>query len=280
MVTSTNPLAKHFRQPQLYVKLPSNGQWYSPGALEATATGEYPVYAMTAKDELTLKTPDALLNGQSTVDVIQSCMPNIKDAWAMPAVDVDAVLIAIRTATYGNRMEFTSVCPHCKEKNENAVDLGNLAAQITCPDFNTTVKVNGLEIYLKPQSYKQFNKSSIENFEQQRILAVVNDEVMDEGEKMARFNQLFSKLLNMTVEQITKGVAAIKTDDGTVVDDRDMLDEFFKQCDKSVWNAVKDRLTEISNSSPLKRVPITCEQEECNKEYVTPLIFEMSNFFD
>ena len=31
-------------------------------------------------DEITFKTPDALLNGQATVDVIQSCIPNIKDA--------------------------------------------------------------------------------------------------------------------------------------------------------------------------------------------------------
>jgi hypothetical protein len=34
---------------------------------------------MTAKDELMFKTPDALLNGQSTVEVVKSCIPAIQD---------------------------------------------------------------------------------------------------------------------------------------------------------------------------------------------------------
>ena len=64
---SQNPLAKHFRQPILYLKLPSNGRWYPEGSVELPVTGEIPVYAMTARDEITLKTPDALMNGTSTV---------------------------------------------------------------------------------------------------------------------------------------------------------------------------------------------------------------------
>jgi len=279
MTNSTNPLAKHFRQPQLYIKLPSGGRWYSADSLESTATGELPVFAMTAKDELTLKTPDALLNGQSTVDVIQSCVPSIKNAWLMPSVDLDAVLIAIRLATYGHQMDFTSVCPHCGQKNEHAIDLGTLASQITCPDFNKTVLVDGLEIFIKPQTYKQFNKAGIENFDQQRLINVISDEQLDEEEKMLKFNALFKKLLELTVEQVTKSVAGIKTEDGTMVEDRAQLDEFFKNCNKTIWNAVKDHLTELGDHNPLRRIPIVCEQDNCGKSYETPLVFEMSNFF-
>src|SRR6056300_1622120 len=101
-----SPLQKFYRQPKLYLSLPSDGKYYPPGVLETTETGEYPVYSMTAKDELAFKTPDALINGQSTVDVIQSCIPNIKNAWEMPSLDLDAALIAIRIATYGEHMDF------------------------------------------------------------------------------------------------------------------------------------------------------------------------------
>ena len=79
--SGANPLQKYFRQPKIYIKLPSNGKWYPNGSLEVTDNMEFPVYAMTARDELMFKTPDALLNGQSTVDVIQSCVPSIKNAW-------------------------------------------------------------------------------------------------------------------------------------------------------------------------------------------------------
>ena len=55
---SNNPLAKHFRQPVMYIKLPSQGRWWANNAIEIPVTGEIPVYAMTARDEITFKTPD------------------------------------------------------------------------------------------------------------------------------------------------------------------------------------------------------------------------------
>jgi len=81
---ATNPLSKYFRQPALYINLPSEGRWYPDGGVEIPVTGSVPIYAMTAKDEITMKTPDALLNGAATVSVIESCCPAIKDAWKMP----------------------------------------------------------------------------------------------------------------------------------------------------------------------------------------------------
>jgi hypothetical protein len=279
MANSANPLSKHFRQPQLYIRLPSDGRWYPNEALEVSETREYPVYPMTARDELTLKTPDALLNGQATVDVIQSCMPNIKNAWEMPSVDLDAILIAIRKATFGHEMEFVTVCPHCKRKNDSAIDLNVLADSITCPDYETTVKVDGLEFYLKPAPYRQINKASQENFDQQRLIAVVSDENMDEAEKLSKFHKIFNKLLDMTVESISNSVAAIKTDTGEVVTDKAFIDEFLRNCNKSVWESVKKHLEDIGKDAALKNIHITCEHEDCGKEYVTPLVFEQSNFF-
>jgi hypothetical protein len=279
MTQSPNPLSKHFRQPQLYLKLPSAGRWWPAGSIDIPVTGELPVFAMTAKDELTMKTPDALLNGQSTVDVVQSCIPSIKDAWKMPSVDLDAILIAIRQATYGNHMEFVSVCPHCQRKNEREADLSVIAQSFVCPNFEEVILIEDLEIYLKPQNYFQFNKASMENFEQQRILAVVGDKTLSDEDKLLKFNELFRKLLSLTVEQVTKGVAGIKTEDGVLVEDRDQLDEFFANCNRPVWDAVKTRLETLADQTPLKHVKVECEHDDCGKGFETPLVFEMSSFF-
>ncbi len=279
MTNSSNPLFKHFRQPQIYLRLPSQGRWYEPGSLDMPVTGELPVYAMTAKDELTLKTPDALLNGQATVDVIQSCLPNIKDAWKVPSVDLDAILIAIRQATYGPRLELMSLCPHCQTKNEHDINLQSVADQIVLQDFESTIKIKGLEIFLKPQNYKDFNKTSLENFEQQRVLNVVNDTTLSDEEKLTKFNLLFKKLLELTVSTVSKSVGAIKTEDGTLVEDTAMIDEFFVNCDKEIWNSVKQRLEQMGDQNPLKNIPLVCENEECLKPYTTPLLFETSSFF-
>ena len=118
-----NPLANWYRQHKIYVKLPSKGKFYKKGALDISANEEYPVYAMTAKDELMFKTPDALLSGQSTVEVIKSCIPAITDPWSMPSIDLDFCLIAIRVATYGESMEVGTDCPHCKASNSYDINL-------------------------------------------------------------------------------------------------------------------------------------------------------------
>ncbi len=87
MTENTNPLGKYYRQPQIYIRLPSKGKYYGPDVFTPTETGEIPVLPMTAKDELSFKTPDAMMSGQATVDVIQSCVPNFKNAWKMVNFD-------------------------------------------------------------------------------------------------------------------------------------------------------------------------------------------------
>ena len=161
MVENTNPLNKYYRQPSIYISLPSKGRYYSEDVYTSTQTGEIPVLPMTAKDEMAFKTPDAMINGQATVDVIKSCCPNIKDAWGMPSIDVDSVLIAIRIATYGNSMSFDSKCPHCGEDNTHDVDLGKPLNSLQCPDYSKYMQYKDLKIKFKPQLYFTVNKSNI-----------------------------------------------------------------------------------------------------------------------
>jgi len=161
---AANPLFKHFRQPAIYLKLPSAGQFYAEGTLDLPSTGAIPVFPMTVKDELTLKTPDALLNGQGMVDVIHSCCPNIKDAWSMPAVDVDAVFIAIRLASYGTQIDINTRCPHCKTENEHGIDLRALLDGVTPVDYTRPGFIEGLTVMFKPQTYKNINDISLINY--------------------------------------------------------------------------------------------------------------------
>jgi hypothetical protein len=277
---SSNPLAKHFRQPALYIKLPSQGRWYPEGSLDLPVSGEIPIYPMTAKDEITMKTPDALMNGASTMMVIESCCPNIKDAWKMPAVDIDPILIAIRLATYGNSMDFTANCPHCGTENERALDLNFILDKVTVADWSKPVITNNIEIHLKPQTYEDFNKNNIVNFEEQRIMKMIQDENVSDSEKIQNFGELFKKLIATGIEQVSKSIDGIKIEDGTYVTDKEHIREFLENCDRKIWNDIKNHLAEIQNSINYNQITIECENEECKKEFITPFVFEQSNFFD
>ena len=108
-----NPLSAYFRAPKLYTQIPSGGKYYTPDIVEMPDTGELPVFAMTSKDEMIMKNPDALLNGEAVVQVLQSCIPNIKNARKVLSSDVDVLLIAIQGATYGDDIEVSAECPKC-----------------------------------------------------------------------------------------------------------------------------------------------------------------------
>lgn len=276
---SNNPLSKHFRQPVLYIKLPSQGRWYPDGSVEIPVTGEVPIYAMTAKDEITMKTPDALMNGASTVHVIESCCPAIKDAWKMPVVDLDPILIAIRLATYGKQMDFTSVCPHCGTKNEKAMDLTIMLEKVTPADWSKTVNVDGLEIILKPQNYEEYNKNNLLNFEEQRIIQLVSDQDISEEEKTKQFDSMFQRLIETGINQVGKSIAGIRLEDGTVVDNPEFIREFLDNCERSVWDALKAQLEAIKKQNAYNEVQLTCTNEPCGKDFVSPFVFEQTNFF-
>ena len=48
---SPNPLSSFMRQPKIYIRLPSGGQYWPAGSIIPTENGEFPVYSMTARDE-------------------------------------------------------------------------------------------------------------------------------------------------------------------------------------------------------------------------------------
>jgi hypothetical protein len=133
MTQSLNPLRKYFRQPAIHLRLPSNGKFYPPGAIELPPNGEVPIYPMTAVDEIITRTPDALFNGSSIVEIIASCVPAIKDAWQIPAVDLNALLTAVRLASYGHEMDIASRCPSCQVIDNFTVDLRAVLDSISAP---------------------------------------------------------------------------------------------------------------------------------------------------
>lgn len=276
-MNSNNPLAGHFRQPALYISLPSKGKFWPDNSIDMPMNNEIPVYPMTAKDEITLKTPDALLNGSSTVQVIESCVPNIKDAWQLPTVDLDAILIAIRIASYGEEINFSTTCPNCNETNEYEIDLRSLNDEIKDVDWDMPLDVDGLKIYLCPQNYYNFNQGNIEAFEEQKLLILANQTDLSEEEKLKRFNEIFYRLTSLTVKNICSSIDRIEMEDGSIVDNPEYLEEFINNADRKVYGLISERIAYIKKSVGSKPLDITCA--DCNHEYQSPLTLEQSNFF-
>lgn len=274
-----NPLTKHFRQPAIYIQLPSKGKYWEANSLDLGESGELAIYPMTTKDEITLRTPDALINGQGVVEVIQSCVPAIKNAWKMPSVDTDAVLIAMRIASYGHSMDFEGTCPKCNQTNTYGMDLRTLLAAIKCPDFDTIMDLQAVNIKFRPQSYLQSTQINQAQFEMQKYDKLINsmtDEDVEEKTKIAgaqvkRLNELATEMLTNATEYI------IDVETQTRIDRKDFIKEFYNNIESKVVQEINEWLGELIKDSSPKMQKVNCG--DCGEEIELQIMFDYSNFF-
>jgi len=273
-----NPLAKHFRQPAIYMDLPSKGAYWPEEAIDLGVNNQIAVYPMTTKDEITIRTPDALLNGHSVVQLIESCCPQIKNAWKTPSIDVDAILIGIRIASYGSDMDIDTTCTidTCKHSNRHTFALNDVLDKIRAPDYSKTLDINGLKIKLRPQPYFEANKTNLSNFEANKLLQIVNDENMPEEEKLIRYKTHMEKMVDINLQIITGGTEYIETE-GAKVADPSFIKEFYENSDNKIIKAVRDKFDDYFKVAELPKPRVVCEA--CENQYNVEIIFDYNNFF-
>ena len=277
MTQTANPLKTFFRQPAIYIRLPSDGQFWPDGSVEIPVNRELPVLPMTAMDEITYRTPDALFNGAAVVTVVQSCMPNIKNAWHMPNCDLNAILTAIRIASYGKGMPISTSCPACNETNEFDVDLQAVMAQLSMPDYAESVKHGDLEIYFHPMNYQNQTDINLLQFEQQRMLNLLPGTEMPDEEKSKRINQAVKAITEITVKAIKNSIKGIRTPQALVTEP-EFIQEFLLNCDRNVYVQIRDHAIKLRVNDDFKPIDIQCP--ECQHEYQQQFTLDTATFFD
>jgi hypothetical protein len=273
---NANPLAKHFRQPTIYIKLPSDGAWNDEGTLKSTENGELPVFPMTALDEIAYRTADALFNGSAVADVIKSCMPNILDPWQISTADLDTILVAIRIASYGHEMDFTSKCPKCEESNDFSIDLREIMEKIKMPDFSEPVTIGDITVYFKPLTYKDQNDNNTAQFQDQKMLEALPTSDMPEEEKIAALQQAFNNISLLTLNAIADSISMMKTGDDVVVD-KEHIKEYLQNCNNKSFDKIRKKIEQVKLDGEMSPLQIVCN--DCKHEYTTPFTLNVANFF-
>ena len=277
MSQSANPLKQYFRQPSVYLRLPSEGNFWPAGSINMPPNKELPVLPMTAIDEITYRTPDSLFNGSAVINVIQSCIPDIKDAWAAPGTDINSILVSIRIASFGHEMEINSDCPECGASDEYSIDLRVVLDGLQMPDYSTPIKEGDLEITLRPMSYKDQNDVNLQQFEQQRILQSVPDSDLPDEKKLEMLNQALQTITNLTISALKWNIASIRTPQ-VLVTEPAHIEEFLRNSERRLFAKIRDLIIEKRNISEFKPVKITCAS--CNHQYDQTVILDQTSFFD
>ena len=283
MTENTNPLNKYFRQAAIHITLPSNGD-YPPHVITPSATGEFPVMPMTAKDEIKFKTPDALMNGQGVVDVLQSCMPNIKDAWQIKSHDVDTILIAIRIATYGETMDLQFNVPTINEQVTHTINLPATLDQIRQEKIQNTITLkDGLIVETRPLTYRDMTQTSLQTFQQQKMYSSVQSSDISDEEKVKRFDESFKALTELNSKVLLKNISKITTPEGAEVSDPAQIKEFVDNANATLITELQDELAVVRVQGSVKPLTLKGTEDQIKRgapaTYQVPVTFDTANFF-
>lgn len=279
MKIDNNPLKQYFRRPVIYVTLPSGGKGYKEGVINMPETGSLPVYPMTAIDEITARTPDALFNGTAVAEIIKSCIPDILQPWEITSQDLDAILIAIKSAANGNELEITTECPACNEEAKYDVNLVKVLQTLKSADYDKELHVQDLVFKFRPLTYREIQEVSNNQFQFQRELAILNDENNPAPieQKTAQIQSVMKNITEITMRTLAATIEYIKTPTA-FVDDINFILDFLRNCDRAIYIKVRDTVTELRASTEIKPLDVKCIH--CSHEYKQQFTLNMSDFFE
>ena len=276
----SNPLINAYRKPTLYINLPSGGKYYNP-APKLSVDKELAVYAMTARDELITKTPDALFNGEASVSLIESCCPDIPNPRQIPVNDLMVIMLAIRQASYGTEIEVEVECPECQHKNNVGINCQSIidGAMSRQQPSNSLTLNEGFEVVLKPYSLEDRNTLQIQQIKQVKMIEGLQNAEMDDQTRQDSFGRTFVELAELTIDLVVNSVDSVRTpgSDGEFVDDKEMIREWLKSITSKDYELIKNKVEELSSDGIDNNFNIKCES--CNHKWKTEVELDITNFF-
>jgi hypothetical protein len=199
----------------------------------------------------------------------------VLDPWSINSIDLDAILLAIKSAAGGNEMEIESQCPSCNEVASYGVNLIGILSELKAGNYDSSLQLNELTLKFRPLTYKEMNQAGLGQFEVQRMFASL-DTITDEVARAERgklalktITELTMQLLSQTIEHIT--TPTVK------VDDKEFIIDFLKNCDKDMYMKIRDYNAELKAQTEIKPLKIKCIH--CSHDYEQQFTLNTTDFF-
>ena len=258
-----------FNQPKLYTTLLS----------EPHGTN-YAVYSMVALDEITRRTPDALLTGEATKKIITHCCPDIIEPDNLLSCDIQHLLATIQIASTGPKIEFIVACPKCANKDTYEINLSLMINSLTAKLWNESFEIpyedQSLKIFIHPHSYKEFNEFSKNDFRlKKQIYQITQLESIDGYEEM--LSSLSTAQKNNVLTYQFNTLEKIVIDNNIVVNEKQYLEEWFTHIDRQLQKKITDYIVSAEKQAYLPDMNISCPA--CGNNYYLPIDLDFGTQF-
>jgi hypothetical protein len=273
-------LSKYYRQPGLTVKLPSHGQFMPLDSIKYGPDDTVQIYPMRLADEMMLKNPDALMSGSALESLFESCIPDIKFPGLISSIDLDVLLLGVRVATYGRKMELETQCPACSRDLEFECDLPAMLQTQVYPEgkLNNEVRLSDdLVAEIRPFNVTDMNTMGRKVYEEERRMQQIEAaDNLNEVEREAQRRNLFKRVASFETEMLARSVVRVISPEGDVTDNQAILD-LVRQAPAPWLTKLKNCQEELSQNAMDKRIDASCEF--CKHEWKTQLNFDPTSFF-
>lgn len=277
-----NPLAQYYRRPGTHIGLPSGGRFYKQPP-KLSDTNELAVYPMTAKDELALKNPDGLLNGEALKQVLSSVCPDIANVSEMPAPDIDAILVAMRMASYGDDMEL-DVSHNCEQSDGKTqritVGLGSVLSTLKAipNDIGQVTLASGIKVVLKPYTLDaQSRLLRIQFVTMRQLQAAENNENITIDQKAEIANKGYNDLVLLSQDILAQSIISVTLPDGIEVTNPGHIADWVKNLDRATNERLDEELKRFGQYGITRTVEVKCEH--CGEMFKSDMLFDPTSFF-
>jgi hypothetical protein len=276
----TNPLSQYFHTPKAYAQLPTRGKFYTSDFLTLAVNGEIAVYPLTAIDQIMLKTPDAMLNGDALLSVFRNCVPGVKDPKKLVEPDINTLLVAIRIASSGPTMEVDTKCPSCGKEHNFGIDLSVFIETQSYVDGPCYVEIDGaLQVFLRPYNFEQRNLQLLNEVEQARSIRTLEETDTTDAEKISSVTKQVSRMAQRTLDIMAMSITEIKIiSSGEMVTNQEYIQEFVKGIPTTSANAIIDKLKELNKTGIDTETSFQCDG--CSHTWSQSIDFDPTSFFD
>lgn len=275
-----NPLKQFYRVAKLSVRLPSRGMHYRD-EVEFNSEHEVEILPMTAADEIMLKNADALLSGQAIIDLIKSCVPQVKKPQKLLSCDIETILVGVRAASYSDDLLIKINCPACNHENSYALDFETVLNQSEeLQDEYLARLPNDVCVYVKPGTFDAIMKRQKILLDNRKIQRLIEQEDISDEARLQHINSVFTKVGQLNYELIVDGIDRIEfTDDSgetVTVDNRKYIDEYVRNIDRKDVDLIEEQLKIVNSVGIARETHAVCTS--CGHEWEAPIEFNPVNF--
>ena len=292
----SNPLLDDIRTtsviPTVEIALPTKGHFYAPGEVldEGVDPDEVTILPISILDESTFADPMMMISGHAISKMIRRVCPQVISPGDLSELDVQAILIASRIASYGPTMRLTAECPteKCDHKNTIEINLNEhiqrfspytaeelLLFQVDLPEVKQKVQlapmtyVDTVDINLASMRIAQ----GLGDFAEPDQSATSLDPIF-----LETYVTVFQKSLMTNLEAVVGSIQYVNTSTGQTVHDRDTIREWLMELVKPSMSRITNRIAEI-NTAIKERSMLEYQCQNCGTVHKTMLELDPQKLF-